>query len=221
MRTACSFAPACAHPAHSPLTVLVVAQHVDATALDERLQAEKSERGWSSSISLTYGEVPLASLACMLARHTRLSEHAVFADVGSGTGRGLIAALLCHSFARCVGVELLRSLHEQALLTKAAYEQSSGVDGGVLRLVCGDFRACDEWLRADVVYVNSTCFDRPLMADLSAACERLPLGATVITQTHPLSSKHFVCSSVGAYEMSWGSADVFVQCKVQPSSAPT
>ena len=191
------------------------------TALEKRLQAEKRQRGWSSSISLTYGEVSLVSLACMLARHTRLSEHAVFADVGSGIGRGLVAALLCHNFARCVGVELLRSLHDQALLTKAAYEQSSGADASAIQLVCGDFRECDEWLCADVVYVNSTCFDRPLMADLSAACERLPLGATVITQTHPLPSEQFVCSCVGAYEMSWGSADVFVHCKVQPSSAAT
>ena len=193
-------------------------------AMDERLQAEKRERGWSSSISLTYGEITLASLACILARHTRLSDHTVFADVGSGIGRGLIAALMCHRFERCIGVELLHSLHDQALLVKAAYEQTSAgqsAAGSELQLICGDFRTCSEWQCADVVYVNSTCFDRLLMAELSAACERLPLGATVVTQTHRLSSDWFICSGVGSYEMSWGSADIFVHCKVQPSRPPT
>jgi len=191
-------------------------------ALDERLQVEKRERGWSSSISLTYGEITLASLSCLLALHTRLSDHSIFADLGSGIGRGLIAALHCHSFQRCIGVELLHSLHEQALLVQAAYERSSGVDvADKLQLICGDFLECKEWHCADVVYVNSTCFDRHLMADLSVACELLPLGATVITQTHRLSSDMFTCSSVGSYEMSWGSADIFVHCKVQPSRTIT
>ena len=192
--------------------------------LDERLQAEKQARGWLSSISLTYGEIPLTSLACILARHTRLSDHTVFADIGSGIGRGLIAALMCHHFEHCIGIELLCTLHDQALLAKTAYEQSSGgesVDGSVLQLICGDFRTRTEWHCADVVYVNSTCFDRLLMADLSVACEHLPLGATVITQTYRLSSDMFISSAIGAYEMSWGSADIFVHCKVQPSRPTT
>ena len=196
---------------------LLACQCVNSAAVDERLQAEKRERGWSSSISHTYGEITLTSLACLLARHTRPSEHAVFADLGSGIGRGLIAAAMCHRFERCIGIELMHTLHNAALLAKAAYEANCGLPSVTLQSICGDFRTCSEWYCADVVYVNSTCFDRPLMAELSDACEHLPLGATVITQTHPLSSDMFICENVGGYEMSWGSADVFVHCKVQPS----
>ena len=190
--------------------------------MHERLEAEKRERGWSSSISLTYGEITFASLACILAQHTRLSDQTVFADLGSGVGGALIAALMCHTFKRCIGIELMRSLHDQALLVKAAYEQTSSAestDGSALQLICGDFRTCSQWHCADVVYVNSTCFDHSLMADLSAACEYLSLGATVITQTHRFSSEIFHCTAAGEYEMSWGSADVFVHCKLQPSRA--
>ena len=190
-------------------------------ALETQLESEKRERGWSSSISLTYGEITLHSLASILAQHTRPTNQTIFADIGSGIGRGLIAAAMCHNFSRCIGIELLHSLHDQALLVKATCEKSGTITAGCeLQLICGDFRTCHEWHCADVVYVNSTCFDRPLMAALSDACEYLPLGATVITQTYPLSSDMFVGSNVGAYSMSWGSADVFVHCKVQPSRAP-
>lgn len=39
------------------------------------------------------------------------NDGGVFYDLGSGAGKGVIAASLLHPFERCCGIELLDSLH--------------------------------------------------------------------------------------------------------------
>jgi len=42
----------------------------------------------------------------------------VFYDLGSGAGKGVLAASLLHPFDKCCGIELLESLHEMGLELK-------------------------------------------------------------------------------------------------------
>ena len=186
---------------------------VDYAALDARVASEKRERGLERTLSATFGEVPLESLACILARHVQLREGEAFVDVGSGLGRGVVAAGLCHAFGSLLGVELLSSLHEDA----HALLQSASIAPPV-RLLCADALTCDAWLCCDVAFINSTCFEPALMRRLSERCAHLRLGSRVITLTHPLSSSHFSARMVGSYRMSWGDADVWVHVKQEASS---
>jgi hypothetical protein len=47
----------------------------------------------------------------------------VFYDLGSGTGKVVLAAALLHSFSACCGIELLAGLHEVALGYQMSWEQ--------------------------------------------------------------------------------------------------
>jgi hypothetical protein len=42
----------------------------------------------------------------------------IFYDLGSGAGKGVIAASLLHPFDRCTGIEFLESLHKMSLELK-------------------------------------------------------------------------------------------------------
>ena len=192
---------------------------IDVDAVEAAVAAERRQRGWATAISLTFGEVPLSSLACILARHVPLTAGDVFADLGSGLGRGVVAALLCHSFSLVVGVELLDCLHCAALTVIRRLPPSSTSDTAV-RLVSGDFLDSGDWLSADVVFVNSTCFDCALIERLSERCEQLRLGSRVLTLTNPLRSQQFHAQQLGSYAMSWGAADVWLHCKCQPRLTP-
>ena len=39
----------------------------------------------------------------------------VFVDLGSGTGKGIIAGILMHPFSKVVGVEMLETLFEKSI----------------------------------------------------------------------------------------------------------
>ncbi len=100
-------------------------------------QHERKEKAWTSS-TLVYGEVAFPSFAQYLwllySPELTGGKYAppprnggVFVDLGSGTGRALIAAALLHDFDKIVGVELLSGLHQAAVNVVK-----------VSRLVCSD-----------------------------------------------------------------------------------
>ena len=66
---------------------------------------------------------------------------------------------------------------------------------------------------ADVVFVNSTCFDDALMHAIADEAARLKMGAFAITLTRALPSPHFDVLEEECFTMSWGGATVFIQRK--------
>ena len=75
-----------------------------------------------------------------------------------------------------------------------------------------DLRACD-WSTADVIFINSTCFDDALMHAIADQAAALKLGAFVITFTRRLPSEQFDVLEEECLTMSWGGATVFIQRK--------
>lgn len=144
-------------------------------------------------------------------------EGGVFYDLGSGTGKPTFAALLVHPFAKAQGIEILESLHSvsEALLARwndEAFAERIGTAPDV-SFIHGSFLEAPWWEDADVVFMNSTCFDDTLMQHIATQAAGLKKGAFVISFTKRLPSHHFTVLEDEVYEMSWGGATVFIQQK--------
>jgi SAM-dependent methyltransferase len=118
---------------------------------------------------------------------------ASFLDVGSGTGKVLIAASLLGHYTSVVGVEILESLHAAALENIAVYQKGPGkpVPGAVVRSICGDALSRITYAEQQLplegfmfVFCNATMFDRAMMASLG----KLPFepGTLCCTSTNKL-----------------------------------
>lgn len=91
---------------------------------------------------------------------SRHAKGGVYYDLGSGTGRALLASVLAHSFHKVVGIEILSSLHEAAEKCLSVYQDMAArgeVPSRAVELVCGSFFDYD-WSDGDVVFANSTCY---------------------------------------------------------------
>eukprot|EP00611_Tribonema_gayanum_P002252 TRINITY_DN1163_c0_g1_i2.p1 TRINITY_DN1163_c0_g1~~TRINITY_DN1163_c0_g1_i2.p1 ORF type:complete len:299 (-),score=50.14 TRINITY_DN1163_c0_g1_i2:71-841(-) len=193
---------------------------------------ERDHLGKAASSTLTYGEVTFDALAVALSkiRHVwgpkAVSGEAgplqepggVFVDLGSGTGKGVIAAALFHQFTACHGIEILEGLYKTSLEIKKSWDEKHKEEAGASATVNfwhGD--ATDlgvfDWSAADVVFANSTCFHDALMRSIADCCASLRVGAFVITFTRQLPSPLFTVLEHQMYEMSWGGATVFIQQK--------
>lgn len=145
----------------------------------------------------------------------------VFVDVGCGCGKPVFAAALCHPWERCVGVEILQSLHALCLDARDEYDASvrprlpSRNADTELLFLHGDATVLD-WSNADVVFMNSTCFDTKLMAALLARAENLRDGAILITMTMPVRHKDFTLLEQAPMDEQWGEATVFCHVKGKP-----
>eukprot|EP00966_Prymnesium_polylepis_P058258 1349122-Prymnesium_polylepis.1 len=161
---------------------------------------QRGEGKMSKETDLTYGDVQLEALERALVAAT-LPADGVFYDLGSGSGRGVIAAALCSGLRLAVGVEILQPLHEAALgplerflrLRDAllAGERPDGVEvltalepGRLAKRVelrCGDLFDVDI-SGADVVFCCCVTWSRAILQRLAAKlAAELPEGARVVS----------------------------------------
>lgn len=189
-------------------------------------KSEREEYSLQEDKSLIYGEVEFRSFSRVLRKINPLPG-GIFYDLGSGTSRALFVARLTQDFRRCVGVEVLTSLHEAALTVIAKFnrflrgylnttqpQEVEAVNGSFL-----DLEACD-WSDGDLVFANSTCFDDSLIAGIAERAERLKPGAYVVTFTKGLESRAFEVLDKRRYKMSWGPATVFIHRRLNHDGTP-
>jgi hypothetical protein len=220
----------------------------DVPAAKAKQLAEKSIKELGGATpgdkSLTYGEVDFFSIGTILARERELplcagpteggreqgkrrTRGLQFYDIGSGTGRAVIAAALLQPerFAErrargkggaekrggCKGIELLTDLHKSGVVAlDAAIAARGGAAMASMELKEGDFLENKEWLLADVVFANSTCFGTELMAKLSKHAEAMRPGTRFISLTIGLTSPKFKLISKQDFLMSWGQATALI-----------
>lgn len=161
-----------------------------------------------------YGEVIYSTLSEILVSLTRkalISSGGVFYDLGSGTGKAVVAAALIHNFSKCCGIELLPDLFSLSLKLKEKYEKILNTQRRE-QIVQVEFYNADileyNWTECDVFFINSTCFDEDFMTRISD----LPLkpGTIGISTSKRLSKPKWALLETYKKQMSWGVATVYI-----------
>lgn len=185
---------------------------------------EREERNLGDEKSLIYGEVEYKSFYTIL-RKINPKPGLTFYDLGSGTGKAVFAARLTQDFARCIGIEILSGLHDQAFHITQRYNKSFRhfLDGGQRQHAAVYKGSLLEynWSDGDVVFANSTCFDDNLMNDMSKMAHHLKPGAIVVTFTRGLTGIEgkFELLEKKREKMSWGPATVFIHRRLNPDGS--
>lgn len=160
-------------------------------------------------------------------KYTEENEGKVYLDLGSGSGKSVIASALLCNFTKCFGIEFLKSLDDFAKGFEAElYESKEYVVKEMKRitgnsewklpeisLVNGDFLEVD-WDEADIIFVNSTCFENSLMNCIAVKASLCKKGTIMITLTKEVPDPdNWTLRDQFRRKMSWGEATVFVQTK--------
>lgn len=177
-------------------------------------QHDRTQLDKHGNSSFTYGEVEFVSFAKILsACDVRPGE--TFVDLGSGTGKALyVAAMGGYGFDRCVGIELLPGLHQEAVALRERV--AAGAYGEVpldarIDLLEADMTREDWPAYADVLYASSICFTEELMAAVGDMAKRLKPGARFCTlKVWPGAEQYFDTVHSAWFKMSWGRITVYV-----------
>lgn len=159
----------------------------------------------------TYGEVTPAAFAQILKR-VESKKGEVFYDLGSGTGKAVLLASMLANFSHCVGIELLKDLHDAAesILHRLQIEiqpYMAPEDFPVVSFYQRDFLRFD-FSDADVVFAHSTCFYDELWEHLIRKFEQLQPGTRVISVTKTITSPKLAHFRTEEEAMGWGKATV-------------
>jgi len=182
-------------------------QNVDGYQISFQARQKLSE----NSSDLTYGEIPFVSWRQIILR-ANPKNGGVFFDLGSGSGRVVLASCLLFNFRKSVGVELLSELHEAALAIKTNFEKlatsqiKEHIAGRELHFICSNFLNTD--LRdADFIFINHILGDKKSFAQLERKLlNELKSGTKIVTTIRRLANPAFKRLGSETYKFNWGNS---------------
>mmetsp|Transcript_21682 Transcript_21682/g.53076 ORF Transcript_21682/g.53076 Transcript_21682/m.53076 type:complete len:507 (+) Transcript_21682:302-1822(+) len=178
-------------------------------------QSERRRLAVDENKSFTYGEVEFVSF-CEILRCAKPKPGEIFYDLGSGTGKAIVAAHLLESFKECHGVELLDGLHKVAQNVidifskdKKLWKNAEVNPSKHCFVHHADMLEHPWWEVADVVYTSSICFTKELYKELGNRFSRMKKGSRIITLKMD-NIPQLKLKDRKSYKMSWGRCTVYV-----------
>lgn len=156
------------------------------------------------AFEFTYGEIEFLPFIALLSL-VKPNKDTVFYDLGSGTGKAVLACALVYSVKKSVGVELFRPLYLSScnrVEQLAKIKDYSAVTHRI-ELIEGDFLAAN-LTEATIIFINSSALFGPTWEILCSRLDKLPNLDTVITTSKPLLSSVFSVIKRTKIQMSWG-----------------
>ena len=148
----------------------------------------------------------------------------IFYDLGSGTGKPVIAMSLMHKFKKLTGIEFLENLVNLSQGIKKNYEEkikdkiikNKGIitidTPNTIEFVKGDFFKYN-WEDASVIFANSTCFSMEMIEKIAdKANKECKSGTIIITFTKKLNklNSDWIIKDGFRRLMTWGIATIYV-----------
>ena len=147
-----------------------------------------------------------------------------FYDLGSGTGKAVIAMSLIFRFKRLIGIEFLENLYKLSLGIKQNYDKTIGNKfenyrqffnfdtPNQIEFLQGDFLK-HNWEDTSIIFINSTCYSINLMNNIAnKANKECKSGTIIITFTKRLTALSVDWELRDGFRrlMSWGIATIYI-----------
>lgn len=136
--------------------------------------------------TLTYGEVSVESVSSRILPLLKLQADDVFYDLGCGSGKILIQAMLQTPCAVAKGIELMQNRVQQGndALERLLARKLPAMEGKSVDIVQGDICKPPEktpMVDATVVFINNVCFGPELMLRVTEMLQNMPNLRRVVT----------------------------------------
>ncbi|KTD18023.1 methyltransferase domain-containing protein [Legionella jordanis] len=187
-------------------TYLSLYSNIDGFALSKAARKEIPD-----SLEYTYGEIKFEPFIALLSL-CQPSSSTIFYDLGSGTGRAVIACALVFNVKKSCGIEIFPQLHDCAKQQQQRLSQLGSYQdlakhiefklGNLLETPIED---------ASLVFINATTFFSDTWLAISKHLEQIKPGALVISTSKSLQSNLFQTVRETRVEMSWGVVKAFIQ----------
>lgn len=171
----------------------------------------KAERIGNDAFEYVYGEIEFEAYIALLSLGNPNSS-TVFYDLGSGTGKAVLACAMVFKVQKSCGIELFSSLHQAAELQKSRLKE---LPDYFEKAKCIEFKKADilqtHFDDASLIFINATGFFGDSWLGISKCIEQIKPGSLVISTSKALSSELFTCLRVTEVAMSWGIVKAFIQ----------
>ncbi len=170
----------------------------------------KTARKDNDDLSLTYGEIDFLGFLLTLNK-VKPKPTDVFFDLGSGLGKAVVATCLVYGCQKCVGIELLETLHQKACQIRSRLPQS---DHQRMSFELGNFLESD-LSEANIVFCSATAFFGDYWQAIQTKFLSLASNTKLVLVSKPLTITGFQLLEETVMPTSWGASPVYIYIRSQ------
>lgn len=171
----------------------------------------------NDAVEYVYGEIDFISFIALLSL-AKPDCDTVFYDLGSGTGKAVLACAMVFNVRESHGIELLTTLHHAACQQKQSLSSLPDYVNAAkaINFTNSDFLQTN-FSHATLIFINATGFFGQTWGKISQRLEQITHDLTVITTSKALKSNAFIIIKTTTVQMSWGLVTAFIQQRVKIS----
>ncbi len=162
------------------------------------------------ALEYTYGEIDFVSFIALLSL-TNPDANTIFYDLGSGTGKAVLACAMVFNVQKSCGIELFGPLNRVALKQQQRLQKLSAylAQSNALHFIHANFLNYD-FSEATLIFINATGFFGDAWLSVQQSLRQLKPGTMIITTSKPLNSDGFLLIKKTKVQMSWGRVFAFI-----------
>lgn len=178
----------------------------------------RDARGDRDAPEFVYGEICFESFIALIGL-CQPHKNTVFYDLGSGTGKAVLACAMVFDVQKSCGVELFLPLYERAqqqrnrLVLQADYQHLQQR----IMFCQGDFLHTG-LSNANLVFLNASAWFGEHWQRISQHLEQVSVDTIVITTSKTLRSDQFVVEHQSRVQMSWGVVPAYIHRRIAPAT---
>ena len=178
-------------------------EQVDGFCLSRKSRTE------NDAMEYVYGEIDFESFIAVLSL-TKIDTNTIFYDLGSGTGKAVIACAMVFNPSKSIGVEIFPALHASATAQQKKLNQLPEYkdQANKLAFINDDFLEIN-LAEATLIFINATGLFGDTWNKLNQRLEGLSSKPTIITTSKKLSIKNYTLQHSTKAIMSWGVVDIY------------
>lgn len=181
------------------------------SATTNGFKISRMSRQDNDAYEYVYGEIDSTSLLALLSL-IRPGSSTVFYDLGSGSGKAVLACAMVFDIKKACGIELFPALDQAAKqqLAQLALMQDYPVISQKIEFVCGNFLDAN-LTDATIIFISATALFGDTWIRLNQKLEQLTHSPIIITTTKKLLSWRSKVHHQTRVQMSWGRVTAYIQ----------
>jgi hypothetical protein len=162
------------------------------------------------AMEYTYGEIEFIPFIALLSL-VHPDKDTVFYDLGSGTGKAILACAMVFTVKKSCGIELFEELHQSACDQKQHLERIPEYQekAQTIQFMHTNFLQADI-SDATLIFINASALFGDTWEALSQRLRQLKSGTIILMTSKKLSCDVFEIKKETLIQMSWGVVRVFV-----------
>lgn len=157
-----------------------------------------------------YGEIEFIAFIALLSQ-AKPNQNSIFYDLGSGSGKAVLAANMVFNIKKSIGIEIFANLHNAALKQRDKLQKINNYNNQANNIYfINDNFLNQNFSDANIIFINAAAFFGETWQQLNTKLDTFTHAVTVLSVSKKLLTTSYVLKKTTSITMSWGIVTAYI-----------